>query len=89
MLFGKVCVASNASSIPEIAGDLVDYHDPTDIDGYVTILERAILDSEWREAREARIRAEYRAHAWSETSEAILGQARALLGQPALEPNTT
>ena len=25
---GKYCVASNASSLPEVGGDLIDYHDP-------------------------------------------------------------
>ena len=37
--FGKLCIASKTSSMPEVGGDLVDYVDPKDADS----LQQAIL----------------------------------------------
>jgi glycosyltransferase involved in cell wall biosynthesis len=69
---GKFCIASNASSIPEIGGDLVDYHGPEDLEKCLELAERAIFDSNYREAKEERIRREYRMPSWAECSQGIL-----------------
>jgi glycosyltransferase involved in cell wall biosynthesis len=53
--FGKYCVASNATSIPEVCGDLVDYVDPGDIEGLRRIVEHASSDAGFLKLREARI----------------------------------
>ena len=74
LTFGKLCLASRTSSMPEVGGDLVDYHDPADLSGYVTLLERAIFDEAYRTGRERQIRAHYRRTAWSECAEALLAQ---------------
>ena len=69
---GKFCIASNASSIPEIGGNLIDYHAPEDLEGCLTLVERAIFDPAYRSARQGRIEREYRMPSWAECSENIL-----------------
>jgi len=77
---GKLCVASDRASIPEIGGDLVDYFDPDDEDEAIAALERAIFDGAYRRAREERIRAEYRPRSWSICVETLLGKMDGLTG---------
>jgi hypothetical protein len=60
---GKVCLASSASSIPEVGGDLVDYASPFDPRGFLDLVRR-YLDPQRRAAREAEIQACYRPHDW-------------------------
>lgn len=65
LIYGKHCIASNQSSIPEIGGDLVIMHDPSSVDACLACMEQA-LDPVYRAGREARIRSHYRRHEWSE-----------------------
>ena len=53
---GKMCLASSASSVPEVCGDLSDYVDPTNIDQIANELERLIRNPDQVQAKEARIR---------------------------------
>ena len=76
---GKYCVASGASSLPEVGGDLCDYHDPLDVGAAFRLIERACFDAELRAAREARIRACFHGESWNECAASI---ARALLAAP-------
>ncbi len=69
---GKLCIASNRASIPEVGGDLVDYVDPDDETGMLAAIERAIFDDAYRDAREARIRAEYRPTSWARCVEVLM-----------------
>jgi glycosyltransferase involved in cell wall biosynthesis len=64
---GKLCVASGRASLPEVGGELADYIDPTDDEGSLAVIERAVFDEAYRRAREARIRAEFRPRSWSES----------------------
>ncbi|QIB32854.1 glycosyltransferase [Ancylobacter pratisalsi] len=50
--FGKLCVASNATSVPEVVGSAADYFDPHDLDDMVAKLERPIRDRAYLAARE-------------------------------------
>lgn len=50
MASGVPVLCSNASSLPEVAGDCALMCDPEDIDRLVVLLERTILDSAWRDA---------------------------------------
>ena len=68
---GKYCVASNASSLLEVGGDLVDYHDPFDLDAAVRLIERAAFDPGFRARKEAAIRERFQHDGWSECVEAI------------------
>lgn len=76
---GKYCVASSASSLPEVGGDLCDYHDPLDVGAALRLIERACFDAELRAVREARIREQFRGESWNDCAAAI---ARALQATP-------
>jgi glycosyltransferase involved in cell wall biosynthesis len=70
---GKFCVASNATSIPEVGGDLIDYFDPSDDDDAFAKIERVLLDPAYLAAREARLEAEYRPRSWGDCVQALIG----------------
>lgn len=53
--FGKYSVASSASSLPEVCGDLVDYVAPIDVDGLVATVRRGVIDDRYRRAKEQAI----------------------------------
>lgn len=80
---GKYCVASSSSSIPEVGGDLIDYHDPFDLRGALERIERAIFDPAYRAAKEAEIRARYRRRTWRESAQAIVAALAPLWKPPA------
>jgi len=69
---GKLCIASNASSLPEAGGDLADYHAPEDVDRCLALVERAIFDPAYRSAREERIRREYEMPSWAACAQGII-----------------
>ena len=76
---GKLCIASNATSIPEVGGDLVDYHAPDDAAACLRLVERAINDPDLRRSREREIALHYRPASWAACAAAILascGQAQ-------------
>jgi glycosyltransferase involved in cell wall biosynthesis len=77
---GKLCVASDRGSLPEVAGELVDYFDPADEAGALARIERAIFDAAYRQARERRIRAEYRPASWADCVRVLLREIDALAG---------
>ena len=54
--FGKHCIASHSSSIPEVCGDLIEYFDPHDHDEIARKVHRAAADPSYLALREARIR---------------------------------
>jgi glycosyltransferase involved in cell wall biosynthesis len=82
--YGKYCVASSSSSLPEVGGDLIDYHDPFDVNGATALIERAIFDAAFRAEREAAIRARHVNLGWAECAEAIERTVAPLVKQ--LEP---
>jgi len=63
---GKLCVASNRTSILEVGGDFVDYFDPCDEDDALAKIERALFEPGYLAGREARLRAEYRPRSWTD-----------------------
>lgn len=66
LAFGKVCLASNACSIPEAGGDFADYFAPDDPAALAALIER-YLDEAALAAREAEIRRGHRPTTWQET----------------------
>jgi glycosyltransferase involved in cell wall biosynthesis len=64
LMQGKFCVASNATSIPEVGGDLIDYFDPSNDDDALAKIERVLFDPGYLAAREARMRVDYRPGSW-------------------------
>lgn len=73
LTFGKFCVASNRGSVPEVAGDLIDYFDPEDDADALAKIERAMFDSEYLAARMARIVAEFHPPSWRDCAAQLLG----------------
>jgi glycosyltransferase involved in cell wall biosynthesis len=69
---GKFCVASNSSSMPEVGGEWVDYFDPKDPDEAQRVLERALFEPGYVEARERRIRDHYRPSSWRDCTRQLI-----------------
>lgn len=78
LAYGKLCLASNAASIPEIGGDLVEYLDPLNENAWSEALTRYIRDPAAVAARETEIRSRYKVRTWSQTADEVLGLADAL-----------
>lgn len=68
LMRGRPCVASNTGSVPELAGDLIDYLDPfNDNDGYEKIA-RLIEDTEYLDRRARNIRENFRPREWRDVA---------------------
>jgi len=70
--FGKVCLASNAASVPEAGGDFCLYHDPDSVTEATALYRRAITEPALIPALEARIRDAYQPTPWSASARAVL-----------------
>lgn len=75
--YGKLCLASNAASMPEIRPDLPVFFDPLDLYPFVALVERCMTDRAWVTQREHAIRKRFTPTSWRHTA----GQIIALLGQ--------
>lgn len=69
---GRMCLASNATSIPEISSDLPEFFDPYDVHGLVALVERVLDDPEWVRDREEIIRQNFQPTNWGETATQVL-----------------
>jgi len=96
LIFGRPCLASNASSLPEVGGEFVDYIDPFNInDGYEKI-SRFIDDESYRESRADEIKRGFVARAWPDVAKDMLelvgslvsglGAGTKLIEPPCLKP---
>lgn len=82
LAYGKFCLASDAASIPEVGGDLIEYVDPWNVPRWAERLRWYIEHPEEVRAREEAIRAAYRPASWKATGATIVAAAHALrLGQ--------
>ncbi len=74
--FGKPCLASGVESIRELAGDLVEYIDPEDLDGFTRTFERWMTDDALIAAMAQRIAAALRDRSrlpsWHDTADAVI-----------------
>jgi glycosyltransferase involved in cell wall biosynthesis len=66
LAFGKCCVCSNSSSMPEIGGDLVAQHDPLDGRRCLELVEQLLFDPAYRNYCEERIRRHYQRTSWGD-----------------------
>ncbi len=78
LAYGKFCLASNAASIPEVGGDLIEYIDPWDVPRWAERLMWYINHPIEIKRREANIRSRYRSTDWQETGGAIVATALSL-----------
>lgn len=68
--YGKVCLASNATSMPEAGGSLADYFDHYDEDEFLSLVLK-YLDEDERTFREGEIKQAYKRRDWSATLKQI------------------
>jgi len=78
LAYGKFCLASNAASIPEVGGDLVEYLDPWDVPAWSDRLLWYFEHPHEVERREMAIRSRYQSTSWQETGAAVFATAEAL-----------
>jgi glycosyltransferase involved in cell wall biosynthesis len=73
MACGAPVVCSNASSLPEVAGDAVLYFDPRDVDAMVDAMQRALADESLRNDLRARGFVQSKKFSWDTAARALLG----------------
>lgn len=75
---GKFCLASNAASIPEVGGDLVEYLNPLDVTTWSERLKWYFAHPEEVFARQERISSQYMPTPWSQTAGQVYAHAISL-----------
>ena len=70
--FGRPCIISNASALPEAGGTLARYFDPENGAEAARVIRRAIEDVEGTGAWRARVVAEFRPVSWDESARGLL-----------------
>ncbi|HEX7707843.1 MAG TPA: glycosyltransferase family 1 protein [Thermoanaerobaculia bacterium] len=81
MARGIPSVSAHSSSLPEIGGDAALYFDPSDVEGLVSQLDRAIRDRELRDDLAARGRARAAKFRWAIAAEETLAVLRKAAGR--------
>jgi glycosyltransferase involved in cell wall biosynthesis len=76
LTYGTPCVASSSSSIPEVAGDFVDYLDPENLADGAVVLKRMIEDDAYRKGRKSEIARSFVPRLWSDVAADFIGKAR-------------
>lgn len=86
LAYGKVCVASDAASIPEVGGDFVVYIDPYNTRAAAKTIRQLLQDRPRLAALQAKIRTDFRVRDWPEYGVAFLRTVRDLAGRAAPAP---
>lgn len=68
--FGKFCIASRTSSMPQVGGDVAEYLDPHDLADMLRVIGRAAGDPDYIRARESAISAT-RLRMWTNVAEDV------------------
>jgi glycosyltransferase involved in cell wall biosynthesis len=74
LAFGKPCVISNRTSLPEAGGSLARYFDPENVADALRVIRATILDRAGLAAWEAQVVREFRPVQWAESARAVLRQ---------------
>lgn len=69
---GRLCIASDATSIPEAGGGVIETHAPDALSEALALHLRACGDDDHIRAAEARIRRDWRPVAWADTAAQIV-----------------
>lgn len=69
-IYGKMCVTTNATSLPEVGGEFADYVEEDDVEGIVRGVMLG-LDEDYRRTREEFIFAYYKPNTWQMASAQI------------------
>ncbi len=70
--FGRPCIISNATSLPEAGGALARYFDPDNATEATAIIRDVLLHPETIPAWQERVAREFRPVSWRETAETVL-----------------
>jgi glycosyltransferase involved in cell wall biosynthesis len=70
--FGKPCLISNRTSLPEAGGSLARYFDPDNLHDAYAVVRNAVEDRDGLKQWEARVRQEFKPVPWSATVDALL-----------------
>ncbi len=70
--FGRPCIASNSSALPEAGGRLARYFDPEDGTEAARVIRHAIEDVDGTRAWRERVAAEFRPVSWNESARGVL-----------------
>jgi glycosyltransferase involved in cell wall biosynthesis len=76
LVFGRPCVASSASSIPEVGGAFVDYVNPHDVDDAYQVFKKLVFDDQYRESRVRAIADGFKARTWEDVARELLNEMR-------------
>jgi glycosyltransferase involved in cell wall biosynthesis len=79
---GKLCLASNSSSLPEAGQGLARHLDPLDFRAWEEAIRELLLRPETVAEAEQRIRSAYRPMTWQQSAEQLAVHLRELLAEP-------
>lgn len=78
LAYGRFCLASDAASIPEVGGSLIEYISPQDESAWAERLAWYFKNPQAVESRQQIIKSDYRPVLWSDTGAAIFQTAIAM-----------
>jgi glycosyltransferase involved in cell wall biosynthesis len=74
LVYGRPCVASNTSSIPEVGGEFVDYIDPANSSEAEAVIRRLCFDDDYLELRVKNIRDNFKSRTWVDVSRVFISR---------------
>ncbi len=69
-VYGKLCITTTASSLPEVGREFADYVEPESVDGICSAVLRA-MDDDYRHSREELIRQKYKPNTWEQSADQL------------------
>jgi len=81
MAFGRWCLASDRSSLPEVGRDLAGYFDPGDVPGATAAIERAISDPAYLAEKTRAVRERFTPRSWRTSAVELRARLEALADQ--------
>lgn len=81
MAFGRWCLASDTSSLPEVGGDLAAYFDPFDVPGATAAIGRAISDPVHLAEKTRAVRERFSPRSWQTSAVALRARLEAAADQ--------
>jgi len=84
LVYGKPCIASNTTSMPEVGGDFVRYIDPFDWEASYPTIRQVIADRDDLARWQDRVKKDFKVKTWHQFSaefyDAVVDNAKNLLG---------
>jgi glycosyltransferase involved in cell wall biosynthesis len=74
LVFGKPCIISSATSLPEAGGKLARYFDPESVTDATRVIKATIEDEAGLAVWQALVAREFRPVAWDESARVMLGE---------------